>query len=65
MIQKIFLIIKESISGLPVSIVVFIVMAAAFSIGSIAAIVKSVESSILQKFESAIPPGHDKSHAGG
>jgi len=57
MIQKILLIIKELFSGIFISIIVFTVIAvAAFSIGSFVRIVNSVEKSIIQKFESAVPP---------
>ncbi len=58
MIHKLYLIVKETLSGGLISIVVFIVTAAAaFSICSFASIVKSVENSIIKKFESAVPPG--------
>jgi len=61
MTEKIYLIIKECFSGRFVSIVVFIVTAAAaFSIGSFVIIVQSVENSVIRKFESAIPPGEIK-----
>jgi hypothetical protein len=57
MIQKIYLIIREILAGGTVSLIVFIAVAASsFSISSFISVGRGVENSVIDKFESKIPP---------
>ncbi len=57
MMQKLYLMLREILSGLFITLIVFTaITAAAFSISSFLTIERSIENSILKKFEASIPP---------